>query len=149
MANNSRLQRVASLIQQELGKMFAKGLKDPRIGFITITGAKVSPDLREAWVYYTVHGTDAERKMTAQGLEAAKGFLRRELGSRMTQRVTPELHFVIDKAIDEGARIDDLINQVHAADAERAALYGTGDDGDGSKPDDDEADGAGKPGQEG
>lgn len=99
--------------------MFARGLKDPRIGFVTITGAKVSPDLREAWVYYTVHGSEADRKQTAQGIEAAKGFLRRELGSRMTQRVTPELHFVIDKAIDEGARIDELISRVHAEDAAR------------------------------
>ncbi len=121
MANHSRLDRVASLIQQELGSMFARGLKDPRIGFVTITGAKVSPDLREAWVYYTVHGTEADRKQTARGIEAAKGFLRRELGSRMTQRVTPELHFVIDKAIDEGARIDELINRVHAEDAAREA----------------------------
>lgn len=130
MANHSRLDRVASLIQQELGSMFARGLKDPRIGFVTITGAKVSPDLREAWVYYTVHGTEADRKQTARGIEAAKGFLRRELGSRMTQRVTPELHFVIDKAIDEGARIDELINRVHEEDAAReaSASQGAGED---------------------
>ena len=124
MANHARLERVASLIQQEISKIFIKGLKDPRIGFVTITGAKVSPDLREAWVYYTVHGGEAERRQTAAGIESAKGFLRRELGSRMTQRVTPELHFVIDKAIDEGAHIEELFAQIHAEDAARAAEYG-------------------------
>ena len=126
MANHSRLERVASLIQQEISKLFIKGLKDPRIGFVTITGAKVSPDLREAWVYYTVHGDEAERRRTAQGIESAKGYLRKELGSRMTQRVTPELHFVIDKAIDEGARIEDLFARIHAEDAAREAEYGHG-----------------------
>lgn len=121
MATHSRTERVAALIQEELGRIFARGLKDPRVGFITLTGAKVSPDLREAWVYYTVHGGEAERTRTAQGLMAARGYLRRELGANLSLRVTPDLHFVIDKAIDHGARIDELIQQVHQADAARAA----------------------------
>ncbi len=129
MATHSRTERVAALIQQELGRIFARGLKDPRIGFITITGAKVSPDLREAWIYYAVHGGEAERARTAEGLSAARGFLRRELGAHLTLRVTPDLHFVVDKAIDHGARIDALISEVHAADAERAARAARGDEG--------------------
>lgn len=127
MATHSRTERVAALIQEELGRIFARGLKDPRIGFITLTGAKVSPDLREAWIYYAVHGGDAERARTAQGLMAARGFLRRELGARLSLRVTPDLHFVVDEAIDHGARIDELIQQVHMADAERAARGVAGD----------------------
>lgn len=105
--------------------MFARGLKDPRIGLITLTGAKVSPDLREAWIYYTVHGDEAVRRRTAQGIEAARGFLRREIGANLSLRVTPDLHFVLDKAIDHGARIDELLSEVRAADAERAEA-GTG-----------------------
>lgn len=127
MATHSRTERVAALIQQELGQIFVRGLKDPRIGFVTLTGAKVSPDLREAWIYYTVHGDEADRRRTARGLEAARGFLRRELSARLTLRVTPELHFVIDTAIDHGARIDELLNEVRVADVERAAQAKTED----------------------
>jgi ribosome-binding factor A len=119
MATNSRLERVAALIQQEVGSMFARGLKDPRIGFVTITGAKVSPDLREAWVYYAVHGDERTRQETAKGLEAARGYVRRELGKALTMRVTPDVHFVVDEAIDRGDRIERLIKQVHEEEKER------------------------------
>lgn len=119
MATQSRQERVAEAIQHEVGQMLIRGLKDPRIGLVTVTGAKVSPDLREAWVYYAVHGDARVRQDTAIGLEAAKGYIRREIGKAVRLRVTPDLHFVFDESIDRGERIEQLIKQVHEQDAER------------------------------
>ncbi|MGI5861424.1 MAG: 30S ribosome-binding factor RbfA [Myxococcales bacterium] len=119
-----RTERVAALIQQEIGNMLVRGLKDPRIGFVTITGAKVSPDLREAWVYYAVHGDEKVRADTAKGLDAARGFIRRELGKALKTKVTPGLHFVYDEAIDNGDRIERLIKQVHEEDERREQVEG-------------------------
>ncbi len=119
-----RTERVAALIQQEISTMLVRGLKDPRIGFVTITGAKVSPDLREAWVYYAVHGDEKVRADTAKGLDAARGFIRRELGKALKTKVTPELHFVYDEAIEHGDRIERLIKQVHEEEQRREQVEG-------------------------
>ena len=119
MATQSRQERVAEAIQHEVGQLFVRGLKDPRIGFVTITGAKVSPDLREAWVYYAVHGDARARQDTAVGLEAARGFVRREVGKAIRLRSTPDIHFVFDESIDRGERIEQLLKQVHDADKDR------------------------------
>jgi len=108
------------MIQQLLGELFARGMRDPRIGLVTITGVKMSPDLREAWVYWTVHGDSDQRKNTAKGLDNARGFLRREIGLKLKLRVTPDLHFTYDEAIDRGERIEQLIRRVHDEDRERA-----------------------------
>lgn len=112
MATHSRIERVAELIQQEISQLLIRGLKDPRIGLLTITGAKVSPDLREAWIYYAVHGEAKARRDAQAGLEAARGYIRREVGRAVRLRVTPELHFVFDEAIERGDRIDQLLRQV-------------------------------------
>jgi ribosome-binding factor A len=101
------------MVQQLLGEIFARGMRDPRIGFVTITGVKMSPDLREARVYWTVHGDTEQRKQTAKGLDNARGFLRRAMGGELTLRVVPELQFTYDEAIDRGERIEQLIRQVH------------------------------------
>ena len=113
MTTHSRPDRVGHLLQQELAGMFARGLKDPRVGLVTITGVKMSPDLREARVYWTVHGDAAVRKETARGIQAARGWLRREGAATLRLRVVPELHFTYDEAIDRGERIEQLIRQVH------------------------------------
>jgi ribosome-binding factor A len=128
MATHSRIERVAELIQQEIGQMVVRGLKDPRIGLLTITGAKVSPDMREAWVYYAVHGDERARQETAIGLEAARGYIRRELGKAIRLRVTPELHFVFDQAIERGDRIERLLKQVHEQDRNRSPKDNPGSD---------------------
>ena len=119
MSTHSRPERVAQMVQQLLGEIFARGMRDPRIGLVTITGVKMSPDLREARVYWTVHGDAEQRKHTAKGLDNARGFLRRELGGELKLRVTPDLHFTYDEAIDRGERIEQLIRQVHHEDHER------------------------------
>jgi ribosome-binding factor A len=132
---STRLERVAALIQQEIGRMLVRGLKDPRIGFVTITGAKVSPDLREAWVYYAVHGDERSRQETAAGLEAASGYLRRELGKGLTMRTTPKLNFVFDEAIERGDRIERLLKDVREQDQRRALEAEAGAEAGGSESD--------------
>lgn len=119
MATHNRPERVGQMVQQLLGELFARGMRDPRIGLVTITGVKMSPDLREARVYWTVHGDPEQRQHTAKGLENARGFLRREIGAEMKLRITPNLHFVYDEAIDRGERIEKLIKEVHDQDKAR------------------------------
>ncbi|HEY0840832.1 MAG TPA: 30S ribosome-binding factor RbfA [Vulgatibacter sp.] len=112
---HDRPQRVAHLIQQELGRLFAKGFRDPRIGeMVTITGVKVPPDLKQATVYYSTMGTAEERKETAKGLAAAAGYMRREIGQAIGLRYTPELRFVFDEAIERGDRIERLLKEALA-----------------------------------
>lgn len=119
---HDRPQRVGQLIQEELGRLTTRGFKDPRIGFVTFTGVKVSPDLREAVVYWSTFGADeAQRKEIAAGLKAATGFIKRELGKALTLRHVPDLRFVYDEAIDRGARIDALLREVQAEEKARAA----------------------------
>ena len=118
MSVHNRPERVGQLVQELLGELFARGMRDPRIGLVTITGVKMSPDLREARVYYAVHGDAEQRKQTAKGLEKAKGFLRREIALHLKLRVTPEIHFKYDEAIDRGARIEQLIREVHEQERE-------------------------------
>jgi ribosome-binding factor A len=113
VSTHNRPERVAQMVQELLGELFARGMRDPRIGLVTITGVKMSPDLREARVYWTVHGDAEQRKHTAKGLENARGFLRREIGTQLKLRMTPDLHFTYDEAIDRGERIEQLIRQVH------------------------------------
>ena len=119
MATHSRPDRVGHLLQQKLAELFTRGLKDPRVGLVTITGVKMSPDLREARVYWTVHGERAVRNETERGIEAARGWLRREVGGALGLRVVPDLHFTYDEAIDRGDRIERLLREVHDEDARR------------------------------
>ena len=120
MSTHNRPERVAQMVQQLLGELFARGMRDPRIGLVTITGVKMSPDLREARVYWTVHGDPDQRKHTAKGLGNARGFLRREIGLQLKLRLVPDLRFTYDEAIDRGERIEQLIRSVHEEDRERA-----------------------------
>jgi len=121
VSTHSRPERVAQMVQQCLGELFARGIRDPRVGLVTITGAKISPDLRQARVYWTVHGGEAHMKSTAEGLEAAKAYLRREVGKQLGMRVVPDLSFTYDEAIDRGDRIDQLLREAKASDSRLAA----------------------------
>ncbi|MHB1845622.1 MAG: 30S ribosome-binding factor RbfA [Deltaproteobacteria bacterium] len=113
-----RPRRVAEQLQHELGQLLVRGLKDPRLGgvFVTITGVKLSPDLREGVVYYSVFGDDAVRKSTAEGLAAAAGYLRHEVAQNLGLRVAPSFRFVFDESIERGARIEELLREVHAGE---------------------------------
>ncbi len=84
-------------------------VRDPRISFVTIIDVAVSPDMRIAEVYYTVHGSDDEKRETLAGLQSSAGFIRRELGKRLHLKRIPELNFRYDESIDRGFYIDKLL----------------------------------------
>ena len=113
MSSHQRPERVGQEIQAAVAELLSRGLlRDPRIGFITLTGTKVSPDLRVARVYYSMLGSKAERAETQAGLDAAKGFVRREVTARVKLRVSPEIFFVFDGSLEEGDKIERLLREV-------------------------------------
>ncbi len=115
MTSPIRVERIAQEIQAAVADLLTRGeIKDPRVGFITVTGVKVSPDLSVAQVYYSMLGTDAERAETQKGLDAAKGFVRREVTRRVKLRVSPEVFFSFDPSLDEGDKIERLLKQVRS-----------------------------------
>ncbi|WP_255955517.1 30S ribosome-binding factor RbfA [Streptomyces odontomachi] len=119
MADNARAKRLADLIREVVAQKLQRGIKDPRLGsHITITDTRVTGDLREATVFYTVYGDDEDRAAAAAGLESAKGVLRSEVGRAAGVKFTPSLAFVAD-ALPENARtIEDLLDRARASDAE-------------------------------
>ncbi len=107
-----RPHRVADLLHHEIAWVLQRRIKDPRIGFVTLTGVEVTADLRRARVYYTVLGQEAEREETARGLRSASPFIRRALGRRLRLRVIPELEFVYDSATERGLRVQETIEEL-------------------------------------
>ncbi len=108
-----RPDRVAAEIQAAVADLLIRGsIHDPRIGFITLTGVKVSPDLSVAQVFYSMIGTDEQKAETKAGLEAAKGFVRREVTKRVKLRISPEVFFTFDPSLDEGDKIERLLKEV-------------------------------------
>ena len=115
MAKGVRPERVGQAIQAAVADLLTRGqLRDPRIGYITLTGVKVSPDLRVARIYYSMMGTEKQRADTAAGLEAAKGFVRREVTAKVKLRVSPEVFFTFDPSLEEGDKIERLLKEVKA-----------------------------------
>lgn len=108
-----RQSRVGEQIKKELSQLIQKELKDPRIGFLTITGVDVTGDLSQAKVYLSVLGTDEQKQDTLKALAKANGFLRTEIGKRIRLRKVPELLFKTDASVDYGSRIDTLLHQLH------------------------------------
>ncbi|MGW2596677.1 30S ribosome-binding factor RbfA [Streptomyces klenkii] len=151
MADNARAKRLADLIREVIAQKLQRGIKDPRLGsHVTITDTRVTGDLREATVFYTVYGDDEERASAAAGLESAKGILRSEVGRAAGIKFTPTLTFVAD-ALPENARtIEDLLDRARASDAQvREASSGAAYAGEADpyrKPgeDEDEKDAAGE-----
>ncbi|MCF6524923.1 30S ribosome-binding factor RbfA [Streptomyces sp. JJ36] len=119
MADNARAKRLADLIREVVAQKLQRGVKDPRLGsHVTITDTRVTGDLREATVFYTVYGDEEERQQAAKGLESAKGVLRSAVGAAAGVKFTPTLTFVAD-ALPENARtIDDLLARAKASDEE-------------------------------
>ena len=109
-----RSEKVADLIQKEISLMLVKSVKDPRIGFVTITKVTVSDDCRVAKVYFSVAGTPAERERSVKGLDSAKGFVRKELGRRIRLRYTPEIIFQFDPSVEYAIHMEELIQSSHA-----------------------------------
>ncbi len=107
-----RSDKVADLIQREISHMLMRTLKDPRIGFVTITKVTVSEDCRMAKIYFSVPGSSDEREKSAQGLNSAKGYVRKELGRRIRMKYTPEISFQFDPSIEYAIHIGEVIEQI-------------------------------------
>ncbi len=116
MADSRRQDRVAALIQRELSEIIQRSVKDPRVAFCTVTQADVSPDLKYVDVKVSVIGDEAQKEKALVGLKSAAGFLRREIGKRLTLRYSPELRFDIDESADYLLRIDGLLKSVKSED---------------------------------
>jgi ribosome-binding factor A len=108
-----RSEKVADLIQREVSQMLVRSIKDPRIGFVTITRVSVSEDCRFAKIYFSVAGSLKERERSMKGLESAKGYVRRELGRRIRLRYTPEIMFQFDPSIEYAIHMEELIQGIH------------------------------------
>jgi ribosome-binding factor A len=109
-----RSEKVGEAIHEIVTELLIKGLKDPRIGFITITGVKVTDDMHYSTVYFTVFGDDTAKKDTEAGLNSARGFIRREMGKKLRMRCVPEILFKYDTSLDTGNRIDELMREIKA-----------------------------------
>jgi len=109
---NVRVNRVAEQMKKEMTDIISQRIKDPRVGFVTVTGVEVTGDLQQATVYITVLGDDKKKADSLDGLNKAKGFIRTEIGQRIRLRKTPELSFKIDESIEYGNRINQLLHDL-------------------------------------
>ena len=112
-----RMRRVDEVVRAVLSDAISKDLQDPRVGFVTVTGVKTSPDLRHARVYVSVLGDAQARANSLEGLRSAHGFLQSALAAQLTLKHTPTLTFEYDESVDRGMRITELIDKGPPADA--------------------------------
>ncbi|KQR22201.1 ribosome-binding factor A [Agreia sp. Leaf335] len=122
MADPARARKMAERIQVIVAKTLERGLKDPRLGFVTITDVRVTGDLQHASVFYTVYGSDEERADSAAALKSATGMLRSEVGKNITARLTPSLEFIPDGIPENAQLIDGLLAEAQQRDAETLRL---------------------------
>jgi ribosome-binding factor A len=108
-----RSDRVADLIHREVSEMLQRSVKDPRVGFVTITRVQVSDDCRQARIYYSVMGSPEEQEASLKGLQSARGFIRKELGHRLQLRYTPDVLFQFDPSIEYSIRLGEIFQKLH------------------------------------
>ncbi|MET7360875.1 30S ribosome-binding factor RbfA [Streptomyces sp. NPDC005562] len=145
MADNARAKRLADLIREVVAQKLQRGIKDPRLGtHVTITDTRVTGDLREATVFYTVYGDDEDRAAAAAGLESAKGVLRSAVGQAAGVKFTPTLAFVADALPDNARAIEDLLDKARMSDEKVREVSAGAEFAGGAdpyrKPEDDDAD---------
>jgi ribosome-binding factor A len=116
---NRRQRQAAELIHEELGNLLQRRARDPRLSEVTITGVEVSPDLENAYIYFSVLGDRAAKTEALRGLERAAGFLRRELGEAVSLRITPTLTFRLDESLEQGLKIDALLDSITLGEEEQ------------------------------
>ncbi|MFC0681912.1 30S ribosome-binding factor RbfA [Lysobacter korlensis] len=122
MADPQRARKMADRIKEIVARRLDKGIRDPRLGFVTITDVRVTGDLQHASIFYTVYGTDEERANSAAALKAATGMLRSEVGRNITARLTPSLEFIADAVPENAASIEKLLQEARQRDTEVAEL---------------------------
>jgi ribosome-binding factor A len=116
MGAGDRAAKMGDRIREIIAKRLEKGIRDPRLGFVTITDVRMTGDLQHASVFYTVYGTDQERIDSAAALKAATGMLRSEVGRNITARLTPSLEFIPDAIPENAAVIDSLLREARERD---------------------------------
>lgn len=121
MANAQRVAQVGEQIKAIVARRLERGIKDPRLGFVTITDVRMTGDLQHASIFYTVYGTDDERADTAAALKSATGMLRTEVGKHVRMRLTPSLEFIPDGVPENASAIDRLLREARDRDAETSA----------------------------
>lgn len=112
MSNQLRIEKLQELIKQETSKMLLYDIKDPRIGFVTVTDVEMTGDLREAKIFVSIMGNEEQIKSSMEGLQSALGFVRREIGKRIRLRFTPEISFAPDKSLDYSEHIQKILLQI-------------------------------------
>lgn len=117
MATGDRAAKMADRIREIIARRLEKGLRDPRLGFVTITDVRVTGDLQHASVFFTVYGSDEERADSWAALKAATGMLRSEVGRNLTARLTPSLEFIPDAVPENAASIEALLREAQERDA--------------------------------
>ncbi|MDA8371809.1 MAG: 30S ribosome-binding factor RbfA [Nocardiopsaceae bacterium] len=120
MVDAARARKLADRIQRIVAEMLERRIKDPRLGFVTVTDARLTNDLRDATVFYTVFGSDEEKAGTAAALESAKGVIRSEVGRQTGLRHTPSLTFESDEVQQNARHIEELLAKARQSDAEVA-----------------------------
>ena len=120
--NYKRADRVSDLLKEEISQMLLKEVKDPHIGFITITGVEVSRDLHVAKVFYTIFGDEKQISESAQALDRVSHFIKRQLGKRLRMRYIPDIIFRYDHSLEYGAKIDNILD--HLKDYEGTDING-------------------------
>lgn len=114
-----RKDRVADLLKREVAQIVQSDLKDPGLGFVTITGAKLSADLKQARIFYSVLGDQDSKEKTASALNRACGFIQNEIGKRLKLKYTPEVLFQFDGSVEYGAHIEELIEKIHRTEGSK------------------------------
>lgn len=112
-----RVEKVQELMKQEVSQIILRELKDPRIGFVTVTSVECTGDLREAKIYVSLMGNEQQVKDCWAGLTSSLGYIRREIGKRIRLRFTPEISLAIDKSLDYSAHIQELLFKIKAEEA--------------------------------
>jgi len=125
MADVARAAKMADRIKVIVAKVLERGIKDPRLGFVTITDVRVTGDLQHASIFYTVYGTDEERLDSAAALKSATGMIRSEVGKNLTARLTPSIEFIADGIPENAALIESLLAEARNRDTEVESLAKT------------------------
>lgn len=112
MKSPRRPEQVAETLRQVVADAMTRELRDPRVGFVTLTGVLVSPDLSHARIMVSVPGDQAEKDRALEGLQSAAGFLRSRAARALTTRTVPELHFELDRGLEHAARINELLDEI-------------------------------------
>jgi ribosome-binding factor A len=122
MVDHARARKLAERIKVLVAEALERAVKDPDLGFVTITEVKVTPDLQHASIFYTVYGTSAEKKRSAEIIEKNRGLVRREVGHNLSIRLTPTIEFIPDEIPETAAAMNDLLAEARARDEQVAKL---------------------------